>query len=154
MNIGAKMNASFEIYTTQPDFEGALLFKLQKYSDRQSDECTLTTETDKNMATHIYMVVAWKAKDTEPFAYITLIESSKEFIWNGGEFKRLYYENRSWFKKYNGTISNVWLVNDNMVLKTTFNARDLKRIPEISISISEEGDPNHAMEPLWFNTTR
>jgi hypothetical protein len=44
MDIEAKTNASFEINTTQCNSMGALLFKLQRYSDNQHNIDTSTTE--------------------------------------------------------------------------------------------------------------
>jgi hypothetical protein len=48
--IDTKMNASFEIDVNQDDFEGVLLYKLQKYvgSDDQCNIDTSITETNKN----------------------------------------------------------------------------------------------------------
>jgi hypothetical protein len=154
IDISTKMNARFEIYAAQDDFEGALLFKLQRYSDSQHNMNTSTAGIDKNSATHIYMLAAWKLKDAKSFAYVALVEHTKEFTWDENELKKLYDKSRSWLKKYNDVILNTWLMDNNMILQTTFSSGDLKRAPELSISISEKERSNYAMKPLWIDVER
>jgi hypothetical protein len=45
-------------------------------------------------------------------------------------------------------------MDDNVVLKMTFNAIDLKRAFELSISISEEERNDYAMRPLYVDPER
>jgi hypothetical protein len=82
-----------------------------------------------------------------------LVEHAKGFTWNENKLKKLYNENRSWLKKYDGIVSDTWFMDDNMVLRTTFSARDLKITPELSISVPEEKD-DCAMIPIWITTKR
>jgi hypothetical protein len=56
IDINTKMNASFEINATQDDFEGALLFRLQRYSNDQHNTDTSTTNANKNELTHVYIL--------------------------------------------------------------------------------------------------
>jgi hypothetical protein len=154
IDIGTKMNASFEINAIQDNFEGALLFKLQRYSDNQCNMDTSTTETNKNESMDIHMLAAWKVKDSKPFAYVTLVEHTREFAWNEDKLKKLYYENLGWFKEYDDTISDTRLIDNNMVLRITFSARDLERTPELSISISEEEKSSYTMKPFRINLER
>jgi hypothetical protein len=82
------MDVSFEINATQDNFEGALLFKLQRYSDSQYNVNTPITET--NETTCIQMLIAWKVEGTKPFAHIILIEHAREFAWNEYKFLFIY----------------------------------------------------------------
>jgi hypothetical protein len=153
IDIGAKMSVSFEIKTAQDDFEGALLYKLQRHPDSQYDMDTSTTETNKNEAMDVHMLVAWKVKNSKLFAYVTLVEHTKEFTWNEDKLKKLYDKNHDHLKEYGSTISDAWLMNDDMVLKTTFSANDLKGNLKLGISTSEAKD-NYAIRPSYINLER
>jgi hypothetical protein len=58
--IGTEMKTLFEIYTSQDEFEGALLYKLQRYAEPedQNNIDTSITETDKSDTTYVHMLVA------------------------------------------------------------------------------------------------
>jgi hypothetical protein len=151
--IGTKSNISFEI-NTKDDFEGALLFKLQKCSDNQSNIDASTTETNENESTHVYMLAVWKVMDSKPLICVVLVEHTKEFTWSEDVLKKLYDNNRDWIKEYSDPVLNTWFMDDNMVLKTSFKARGLKDNFELSISISEERGDDYVMRPIWINTER
>jgi hypothetical protein len=131
-----------------------LLYKLQRYveSDDQRNMDTLTTDTNK--ATQVYMLAAWKVKDSKPFVHVALVEHAKEFTWNGDKLKELYDKNCGWFKKHDNTSSSTWLVDDNNMILTTFRVRVLKENFELSISISEEKRDDNAMRPLYVDLKR
>jgi hypothetical protein len=149
--VDTKMRACFEIYVIQDDFEGALLLELKRYFDSQYSMDTSTTET--NEAIHVYMLVAWKVKDAKFSAYVALIEHNKELTWREDELKRFYDEHRGWLMEFNDTVLDTWLMDNNIVLKTTFSASDLRGSPELSISISEDKD-DYAMRPFRINPER
>jgi vacuolar-type H+-ATPase catalytic subunit A/Vma1 len=77
IDIGTKMNVSFEINAIRDVFERALLFKLQRCSDGQHNMDTLITEVDKDESTHVYMLVAWKVKVSRPFVRVVLVKHTK-----------------------------------------------------------------------------
>jgi hypothetical protein len=156
IDISTRMKVCFEINAAQNDFEGALLYKLQRYVefDGEFNMDTSTIETNKNQAMHIYMLSAWKVKDSRLFVYVTFVEHTKEFIWNEEKLKKLYDKNFGWFKEYKRTASNTWLIDDNMALKTTFKAREFEKNFELSISISEEERNDYAMRPFCINLER
>jgi hypothetical protein len=66
-------------------------------------------------------------KDAKPFVCVVLIEHTKEFTWNKNELRKLYYENHSWLRRYNDTISDTWMIDDVMTLKTTFEVKNLEK---------------------------
>jgi hypothetical protein len=154
IDIGTKANASFEINTTRDAFEGALLFKLEKCSDNWHDVDASTTETNEKESTYVYMLAAWKAMDSEPFVCVVLLEPTKEFTWNEDKLKELYNKNRDWLKKYDNTTIVTWLMDDNMILRTSFKVRGLKSNFGLSISLSEGRGVDYDMKPIWINTER
>jgi hypothetical protein len=153
--IDTEIRTSFEIYATQDGFEGALLYKLQKHvvSDDQRNMDTLTTKTNENEAKCVQLLVAWKVKDSKSFVYETLVEHVKEFTWDENELRKLYNKNHSRLKEYNSIMSDRWLIDNNMVLKTSFEVRGLKGNFELSISISEKERYDY-MRPLCIDLER
>src|SRR5690606_21765055 len=105
-----------------------------------------------------HMIVAWKMKDSKPFAHVALIEHADEFTWKEDELRKLYYEDSWWFREYNDTItvtvSDMWLIDDNMTLKTVFRAKYAKRNFELSICISEKEKDDFAIRPLCIDLGR
>jgi hypothetical protein len=156
IGIDAKMSAGFEIYATRDDFEGALIYKLQRYVEPaiRHNMDTLAIDTGNNKTKCVQIFMAWKVKDAKPFVYAVLIEHTKELIWNEDKLKRLYYENHNRFKECDDTISDTWYMDDNMTLQTTFRVGDLKRTRELEISVSEEERDEYAMRPLCIDLER
>jgi hypothetical protein len=126
IDVCTTMNVSFKISATQDDFEGALLFKLQRSTDKGYSMDTSATETNDNGEKHVYMLVAWKMKDAKPFVHVALVEHTKEFTWNKNRLRKLYNKNLDRLKEYDDAISDTWIMDDNIAFKTTFNVRDLK----------------------------
>jgi hypothetical protein len=154
INIDAAMKACFEINATQDVFEGALLYRLQKYSDGQYNMDTSTTETNENEKTHVYMLASWRVKGYEHSTHIVLIKYTKEFAWNEDKLRKFYRENCGWLKEYDSTTSYTWLMDDNMVLKTSFKLRGTNEQFELSIFISEEEKDDYTMRPLCVDPER
>jgi hypothetical protein len=153
IDIGTEMNASFEIYTIQDEFEGALLYKLRRYSDIQHTIDTSTKEDKENEEKCIQMFIAWKMKDSKPFVYVVLVEHSKEFIWDKDALRKLYNKNHNRLKEYNSIMPDIWLMDNDMVLKISFKVRGSKGNFELGISISEE-ERNDYMRPLCVDFER
>jgi hypothetical protein len=156
IDVGANLRTMFKIDTIKNNFEGALLFKLKRYteSDDQHDMDTSTTEADINAATHVHLLIAWRVKDARPFMYVILIEHTKEFIWDENKLNKLYYENHDRLKECNDTVSSTWFMFGNMTLRMTVNARDRGEILELNISVSEEEKSDFAMRPLCVDLER
>jgi hypothetical protein len=156
IDINAKTRVCFEINATQDDFEGALLYKLQRHAESgdQRNMNLLTTEINENDAKCIQMLVTWKMQDSRLFVLLALIEHAKEFTCDGDELKKLYYKNRRWLKRYVSTTLDTWLMDNNMALETTFRVRDLKGNSDLSIFISEGENGGYAARPICINTER
>jgi hypothetical protein len=154
IDIGAKMNVIYEINVIQDEFEGALLYKLQRYSDSQYNTGTSTAEANKNEIKFIQMFVAWKMKDSVHFARVALIGHNKDFTWNEDELRKLYDKNHSRLKEYDYILSDTWHMDNNMTLKTSFKVRNMKGKFELNISISEEEKDDYAIRPLCVDLER
>jgi hypothetical protein len=146
IDINAKVN----------DFEGAFLYKLQRFVEPnvQHDVDILTTETDKSGTKCVRILMAWKVKDSKLSLYVVLVEHTKGFTWNEDKLKRLYYENHNRLKGYDDTILDTWYMDDNMTLKTSLKLRGTKRNFELNIFISEGGRDDYAMRPLRVDLER
>jgi hypothetical protein len=156
IGIGTEAKTSFKIDTIKNKFEGILLFKLKKHvvSDDRQNTDTSSAETAENEANHIHMLVICEVKDAKSFAYVALVEDAKVFTWNEDKLKKLYDKNCGWLKKYNDTISDIWLVDNHTTLKMTFNVRNSKKDFELSVFISEEERNDVAMRPLFVDLER
>jgi hypothetical protein len=153
IDVGTAMRACFEINATQDELKGALLFRLQSSFNERCNMDTSATETDRNEAKCVYMLVAWSMWYSIPSAHVTLIEHAKEFTWDEDKLSKLHGKNCDWLKEYDDASSNTWLIGDNMVLKTTLEVKVLRGSPEVSISISEEED-DYAVRPFCINLER
>jgi hypothetical protein len=153
IDIDTEMNACFEIETTQNDFEGALLFGLERCSNWYNMD-TSTTETNKNKTPHVHILAIWKVKDSKPFVRVVLVEHTREFTWNEDKLRKLYDKNFGWLKEYNNPMSDTWLMNSNVVLRISFKVKLLKENFELNISISEEEKDDYVMKPLYVDLER
>jgi hypothetical protein len=150
IDIGTAIKIRFEINPIQDEFEGALLYKLQRRPDRNGTN----TFTEANEKTHVHMLVAWRVRHSKPFVYVVLIKYTKEFIWNEDRLRKLYSKNHNRLKKQVGTTLDTWLIDDNITLKTAFRVKNLKECFELDISISEKERDDDAMRPLYVNLKR
>jgi hypothetical protein len=143
---GDIMRSSFIIRRNES--YGVLIYRLQgkrPYKSTKVDE-------DTTIAVH-FLVIWYISRYKILYADVLLVEHDKAFTWNKDKLVRLYNENRSLLKKYNGTMSDTWFM-DNMVLKTTFSASDLKGNRELNISISEEKKSDDTMRPFYIHPKR
>jgi hypothetical protein len=156
IDFGAELRTDFKIDTVKNKFEGALLFELKRHVEfyDQYNTDAPTVETNMNDATHVHMIVGWKVKNAKPYTCVALVEHAKELTWNEEKLKTVYDKNHSWLKEYDDTISETWCMNNNMIMKMSFNAGYLNGILELSISISEEEKDGYAMRPFRINPKR
>jgi hypothetical protein len=67
--------------------------------------------------------------------------------------RELHNKNVDWLKKYNDTISDTWLVDNNMILRASFSTRVLEGITELNIFISEKRN-DYAIRPFCIDIER
>jgi hypothetical protein len=145
---GDTIRSGFIINETDDGSYGVLIYRLQR---RQSYRSAGASEDTSN---GVHLFVVWEISEPkELYADVLLIEYTKAFSWNRDKLNKLYHENRDRLKECNDIISDTWLVDNNMVLKTSFSVRDLKGNPELSIYISEERD-DYAMRPFCIDLTK
>jgi hypothetical protein len=113
-----------------------------------------TSITETNETTCIQMLVAWKVEGSKPFAHVILIEHAREFTWNEDKLKKLYDKNLNQSMECDIIRSDTWLVNDNMILKISFQVRGMRGNFGLNISISEEEKDDYAMRPLYVDLER
>jgi hypothetical protein len=154
IDIDVAMKIRFEIYATQDEFKGALLYKLQRNFNNQYGMDTLNTDANNSEAKYVYMLLAWEMKDSEHFAYVALVEHTNELVWNEDKLKKLYDKNHNLLKKYDETISDTWLMDDNVILKTSSKVRNSEGYFVLSISVSEEERDDYTMRPLCVDLER
>jgi hypothetical protein len=131
-----------------------LLYKLQRHVKSGGQRNMKTLKVNKNKAKCVQMLAAWKVEDSKLFVLLVLIEHTKEFTWARDKLKKLYYENCRWLKRYVNTTLDIWSIDDDMVLRTTFRVRGTEGNFELSILISEGKNDGYAMRPIWINTER
>jgi hypothetical protein len=156
IDIGTERKACFKINATQNNFEGALLFKLQKenrFSIYSSSLFNLQRYFNSK-AKCVQMLIAWKVKESKLLSYVVLIEHDKTFIWNENVLKKLYDNSRDWLKEYNDTILETWLMDDDIVLETTLGVKGLKGSFELIISISKGEKNDFDIRPLYVDLER
>jgi hypothetical protein len=152
IGIGTEMSACFEINSIQNNFEGALLYELQRYSARPHKDIVTAKAVTKS--TPIHMLVIWKMKGSEPFGHIMLLKNIRGFKWNEEKLRKFCNKNYDRLKGYGNTTLVTWLIDDSMVLKTVLEIRKLKENFELNIYISEEEEVNYTIRPFWIDKKR
>jgi hypothetical protein len=142
------MKSGFIINKSDNTSYGVLIYKLQ---GRQLYE---SADAGEDTSSTARLLVVWRISESmKLYADVLLIEHTKAFIWDRDKLNKLYHENHDRLNKYTNTISDTWLVDNNMVLKTTLNVRNLKGNTELNISVSEERD-ECAIRPFSINLKR
>jgi hypothetical protein len=144
---GDTMKSGFTIRSDDESY-GVLIYKLQRSQPHES------TKINENASKVFHLLVVWKTSILdEIYADVLLVECDKGFTWNEDNLNELYYVNYDQFKKYDDITSYIWFMDNNMILETTFNVRNLKGNHELSISISEERN-EYAINPFYIDLTR
>jgi hypothetical protein len=139
----------FFIIKSDNESYGVIVYKIRRKQKHES------TKTSENTSSAVYLLVVWENSESKKLcADVLLIEYDKGFDWHKNNLNRLYYVNHGRLKECNGAISNTWLMNSDMALKTLFKVKGPRRSPELSISISEEKIDNYAMRPFCIHPKR
>jgi hypothetical protein len=152
IEIDTTTEIQFKINATQDEFEGVLLYELRICSVWPHPGVLTARSVTK--PTRIQMLIVWKKERFTHSANVMLLENARSFEWNENKLRKLYDKNYDRLKGYNDAISEAWLIDDNKVLRTAFEVRNLKRTPELIICIHEEEEYTYAMRPLWFDEER
>jgi hypothetical protein len=116
---GDTMEARFGLVCRQRNFDGVLLYKLQrKYPNKVEDRPNNSTASTKDTATNMYLLVVWNISYDHHNRYVCLIECTDDFAWD---------EDKLWafYKKYNNQFyldyrSNIitWMIHGGTAMKT------------------------------------
>jgi hypothetical protein len=117
-DTGDIMETCFGIDSRRKDFKCVLLYKLQKKhairTDNQPDDSTISIE---NIATNMYLLVAWVIEDYKRRFCAYLVEFTDDFIWDDDKLWALYEEYNDQFYMDYGTRTFTWLMYDNVVME-------------------------------------
>jgi hypothetical protein len=116
VNSKSIMMANFINNVDRDEFGGILLYCLQQKEN-----------------TNIQLLVLWGYESNWPYSYTFLIEHESTFVWDKDKLKRLYDVHN---RQYNVLRDIIWLLNDNIKLKTSCLA--LCSGFEMKITISEK----------------
>jgi hypothetical protein len=109
----------FGIDDKQEDFEGALLYKLQrKYANRIDDHANSSAKSIEDATKNMYLLVVWDVKFYHHGFCVCLIECADGFTWNEDKLWALCdrYDHR--FHEYDESNTITWLMHDGVVMKT------------------------------------
>jgi hypothetical protein len=145
------MEASFGVYAHDRYFEGVLLYKLQRnHATNIDNQPNSSTESIKNTATNIYLLVVWDFEDDHHEFRVCLIECTANFIWNEDKLWVLYWEYKKQFLKDYESNPITWSMNGCAVIETRFDVT-YESDYKLDITISE-GTTNHEVkEPMKIN---
>jgi hypothetical protein len=146
---GDIMKSAFIINKSNHVSYGVLIYRLQR---KQAHESTETSEDTSSISR---LLVFWViSKFNELYADVLLVEHAKEFVWNEDDLRELYDKNYHQLKEYDDIIPATWLMDDHMILKTSFKTENLEENFDLSISIYEEEKYDCAMRPIRISTKR
>jgi hypothetical protein len=125
------------------EFEGVLIYKLQRKKRLESDADSTSTEGTVTS----FQLLAILGFNDEYILCVRalLIKHSNAIIWDEDTLKRLHSMCLALLKK--GYCKDTWLLDDATVLMTTSNWKQDSCVFEITIS--EEDRKDNCIEPLW-----
>jgi hypothetical protein len=124
---GDTMRSSFII---KPNHElyGALIYKLQRQTHA-------STEIDEDTLNTAHLLVFWEIYKFEWLRTdVLLVEHDKGFDWNKDDLEDLYHKNSDQFRYFTNSDTDIWSLDDNIALMTTFKAVGEDCILDITIS--------------------
>jgi hypothetical protein len=121
-------------------FGGVLLYHLQR------------KENDKTTSTSTQILVIWGRSSDWFYSNVYIVEHENALDWNKDKLERLYDEYDSQYYVRSNIDMYEWLLDDNIMLKTTCESShgDLK----MQVIISEEIYLDRPIKPLWIDANR
>jgi hypothetical protein len=144
--------AGFRIAVAKPEFESALIYKLQRKKPHEfNDQSNVDSTFTEDASTSLQLLVILGSNDHYDFsARVLLIKHSNTIVWDEDKLKKLHSMHLALLKSdYN--IKDTWLLDNTTVLMTTSNWNESKRT--IEITISEGTNEDDSMEPLWVSSS-
>jgi hypothetical protein len=140
VNSKSIMKIKFVTGVDRDTFGGALLYRLQWKGD---------------VPTSTQLLVIWGCRSNKTYfhalyLHVWLIEHENTFVWDKDKLEMLYDEyDDHWYTKSD---LGIWLLNDNIELKT--NCKALHGGYGMEINISKNKNMLFPMEPLWVDPNR
>jgi hypothetical protein len=114
---------------------GALIYRLQKRQPHNS------TEISEDTSSAAHLLVVWEISEYKKlYVDVLLVEHDKGFEWNKDDLIDLYRKNFDRFNLCPDSTKEIWSMDDNVALMTTFEIMNEDRILDIAISEIERDD--------------
>jgi hypothetical protein len=141
---GDTMRSGF-IIKSDNEFDGALIYKLQKKQLHKS------TEISEDISNVIQLLVVWRISASKKlYAAVLLVEHDKGL--DKDDLRELYHRNFGRFRLCPDATAEAWSLDDNTALKTTCNIMDEDHI--LDITVSEVERDNSAKIPTYIDSER
>jgi hypothetical protein len=147
------MEASFGIDSQQKDFEGALLYKLQRNATDIDNRSNSSITFIEDIAKNIHFLVLWNVRDYYHRFCVHLIETTNGSIWDEDMLLALHKKYYSQFYEFHGSNINTWLIHGDVVIRTRFDVTygsDYK----LDVVISERTGKYFMEEPMQIDPNR
>jgi hypothetical protein len=126
---------------------GVLIYRLQRKETHES------TEICESSSSVIHLLVVWKySRSKKLYTDVLLVESDKRFDWNRDSLKELYRKNFARSRPFSDFATEIWSLNDNTALMTTFEIMNEDRI--VNIVIYEVERDNDIRMPVRIDPER
>jgi hypothetical protein len=142
--VGDTMKSGFIVHKTDYRPDGTLIYRLQRKRPHKS------TEIGKATSNIIQFLIIWRISESKELsADILLIEHDKRLGWNKDDLVKLNFKNMYRFRMYPDSAKEVWFLDANTTLVTTFKIMHEDRT--LDITISEVKRDNNARMPTHID---
>jgi hypothetical protein len=142
---GDAMKSGFIIDRLDNASGGVLICKLQR---KQSPE---STGIDRDASNVAQLLVVWRISESnELCADVLLIEHNKRL--DEDNLRKLYHKNIGQFRLRHDFAAEIWLLNNNTVLRTTFEIKNEDKL--LNITIFELARHKYARTPAYITPKR
>jgi hypothetical protein len=125
------------------DFEGGLMYQLQRKHIKSDDQLELTCTL---------LLVIWKSEGYKKFRVLVLLmECDKTFCWYKIRPKEYCQKYVDRFSTYTGPIKNTWQTRDGTMLTTGLELDLMQRHDVLNITISDGIKDYHTEGSVWLD---
>jgi hypothetical protein len=151
VDVGSTMKASFNNIPDHDESIGALMYKLQRKNNDQSNENDISNEEE---ALCTQLVIIWKVyKSGRFYVYSFLIEHDGGRIWNRDQLMELAKRCES-FNIQHGPIEDTWLMYDHTVLMIRVNVTRAGECYRVKMTMSEANINEDTRKPWYIGLNR
>jgi hypothetical protein len=142
---GDIMRSSFIIYDSHHESSGALICKLQRKQPYDSNKVS------KDTSSTIYLLATWRISGPKKlYADVLLVAHDKGF--DKDNLEKLYRKNINRFRLFSDSVTEIWSLDDKVVLKTTSEIINENFI--LNVTISEVDTYNDTRTPVHIDPER